>query len=68
MPVRGDITIECDAAYCHAEIIVDAERLWPHGYIRQMVEAEEWKVQQSVGCFVVMCPHCVEEQNTIHAR
>jgi hypothetical protein len=62
MAVRGDITIECDGAHCHAEIVVDSERLWPHGDLRHIVEDEEWKVVRCGWGLSIMCPHCIEER------
>jgi hypothetical protein len=63
MAVRGDITIECDAAFCHAEIVVDSERLWPHGDLRHVVEDEEWEVRDRS----VWCPHCIQEREARRA-
>jgi hypothetical protein len=56
---RGNITVECDTATCHAEQVWSADALWAAGESLPVIAHEAgWRVDWD-NCFT--CPECIEE-------
>jgi hypothetical protein len=58
MTTWGRVTIECDSAFCRAEIVIDAENLWPDRGLSSVVVDNEWAVIDGA----IVCSHCIQEK------